>query len=78
MTVPHADLLTLAVRLAREAGHMVRAGRAAKGIQQTATKSTSTDMVTEFDKASEALIVGGIHSARPDDAIVGEEIERVT
>ncbi len=30
-------------------------------------------MVTEFDKASETLIVGGILATRPDDAIIGEE-----
>ena len=38
-----------------------------------ATKSTTTDMVTEHDRASEALIVGAIRGARPDDAIIGEE-----
>jgi fructose-1,6-bisphosphatase/inositol monophosphatase family enzyme len=30
-------------------------------------------MVTEMDRASEALIVAGIEAARPDDGIVGEE-----
>ncbi len=30
-------------------------------------------MVTEYDRASESLIVAGILAARPDDAIVGEE-----
>ena len=30
-------------------------------------------MVTEYDRASEALIVDGLLAARPDDAIVGEE-----
>src|SRR4029077_17755797 len=37
------------------------------------TKSSTTDMVTEMDKASEALIVEGILGARPDDGILGEE-----
>lgn len=37
------------------------------------TKSTQTDMVTEVDRAAEALIVEGIRSARPDDAILSEE-----
>ena len=37
------------------------------------TKSTSTDMVTEMDRASEALIVRRLQELRPDDAIVGEE-----
>lgn len=67
-----ADLAALAVRLAEEAGDMVRAGREA-GLADVTTKSTGTDMVTEYDKASEQLIVDGITSARPDDAIVGEE-----
>src|SRR4029079_13561040 len=31
------------------------------------------DVVTEIDRASEALIVGGLREARPGDAIVGEE-----
>jgi myo-inositol-1(or 4)-monophosphatase len=30
-------------------------------------------MVTEFDRASESLIVGALRTERPDDAIVGEE-----
>jgi myo-inositol-1(or 4)-monophosphatase len=67
------ELLQLAVRLAVEAGTMVRRGRAAEGIADADTKSSSTDVVTEFDRASEALIVAGIRAARPDDGIVGEE-----
>ena len=70
-----AELLALATRLAVEAGDMARDGRRERGISATttATKSTATDMVTEFDKASEALIVGGVLAARPHDGIVGEE-----
>ncbi len=37
------------------------------------TKSSGTDMVSEMDRAAEALIVKGILAARPDDAILGEE-----
>jgi fructose-1,6-bisphosphatase/inositol monophosphatase family enzyme len=37
------------------------------------TKSSPTDMVTEMDRAAEAMIVSGIRAARPDDGIVGEE-----
>ena len=73
MTVPHDELLELATRLAVQAGRMVRDGRAADGVSSTSTKSSLTDMVTEFDTASEALIVGGITAARPHDGIVGEE-----
>jgi myo-inositol-1(or 4)-monophosphatase len=68
---PH-ELLALAASLAREAGVMVRAGRA-RGIVETDTKSSSTDMVTEFDRASERLIVGRILDARPNDGLIGEE-----
>jgi myo-inositol-1(or 4)-monophosphatase len=73
VTVPHQELLELASSLALRAGHMVRDGRAADGVASTVTKSSATDMVTEFDTASEALIVGGITAARPHDGIVGEE-----
>lgn len=68
-----AELLTLATRLAVQAGRMVRDGRAAHGIAVRDTKSSNTDVVTEFDRASEELIVGGIRAARPHDSIIGEE-----
>ena len=69
-----AESLThLAARLATEAGRAARDGRAARGIAASATKSTATDMVTEFDRASEAFIVAGLQQERPDDGIVGEE-----
>ncbi len=73
MTVAHDELLALAARLATAAGRMVRDGRAADGIGDTVTKSSSTDVVTAFDRASEAMIVQGILAVRPDDGIVGEE-----
>jgi myo-inositol-1(or 4)-monophosphatase len=36
-------------------------------------KSSETDLVTEFDKQAEALIIRKLAAAFPDDAIVGEE-----
>ena len=66
------ELLGIATDLARAAGDMALAGRKA-GLHNVQTKSTATDMVTEFDRASEVLIVEGMRIARPDDAIVGEE-----
>lgn len=66
------ELLALAKGLARRAGELIREGRRS-GAGRVDTKSSSTDLVTEFDKASEALIVGEIRLARPRDAIVGEE-----
>jgi myo-inositol-1(or 4)-monophosphatase len=66
------ELRDLAAAIAREAGDMVAEGRRGGGLV-TDTKSSATDMVTQFDRASEALIVGRLRAARPDDAIVGEE-----
>ena len=37
------------------------------------TKSATIDLVTEVDRACEALIVEGIQTARPGDAILAEE-----
>lgn len=68
-----AALLSLAERLAREAGTMALRGRRSGEMLRSDTKSTPTDVVTEYDRASEALIVAGLRSARPHDAIIGEE-----
>ncbi len=65
-------LLSLASATAREAGAMI-AARAGHLRTDVATKSTPTDMVTEVDRDSEALIVARILAARPADAILGEE-----
>ena len=67
-----SELLHVATTLARQAGDMALEGRR-KGLENVQTKSTATDMVTEFDKASEVLIVQGLAKTRPDDAIIGEE-----
>lgn len=40
---------------------------------QIETKSSSTDMVSEMDKAAERLIVDELLAERPDDGILGEE-----
>lgn len=69
----NADVLRgVAVQLAREAGDVALRGRRSGPITAS-TKSTSIDMVTEFDKASERFITEGLMSKRPDDGIVGEE-----
>ena len=66
------QLLELAERAAREAGELLLAG--ADGLRvDVSTKSSGTDMVSEMDRAAEALIVERILDARPDDAILGEE-----
>ena len=66
------ELCDLAARLAVAAGELVFEGRK-NGLTSISTKSTDTDVVTEFDRASERLIVEGLHAERPDDAVVGEE-----
>jgi myo-inositol-1(or 4)-monophosphatase len=66
------QLLGLAVGLVREAGALVRDGRA-DGLGRIGSKSTPTDLVTAMDRASEELVVGGLLAARPDDAVLGEE-----
>ena len=66
------ELLALALRLATDAAAVLVDGLG-RARSEVGTKSTLTDMVTEIDRASEALIVGGLRAARPHDAIVGEE-----
>jgi myo-inositol-1(or 4)-monophosphatase len=66
------ELLALATDLAADAAALLIDGLTRHRVE-VSTKSSPTDMVTEMDRASEALIVTGIRSARPDDGIVGEE-----
>ena len=67
-----AELRDLALRIACEAAELVRTRRE-QGVHVAATKSSATDVVTEADRASEALIRERILSARPDDGLLGEE-----
>lgn len=67
-----ADLREFAGALARRAGALITAGRTT-GAGAVDTKSSATDLVTQYDRASEELIVGAIRAARPDDGIIGEE-----
>jgi myo-inositol-1(or 4)-monophosphatase len=65
------ELVSLAYRLAEEAGQLLLDGLARAEV--LGSKSSPTDMVSTMDHASEQHIVDGIRAARPDDAIVGEE-----
>jgi myo-inositol-1(or 4)-monophosphatase len=65
-------LCDLASRLAVAAGEFVLEGRT-HGVKSASSKSSDTDIVTEFDRASERMIVEGLLAERPDDALVGEE-----
>jgi fructose-1,6-bisphosphatase/inositol monophosphatase family enzyme len=66
------ELLSVATDLAADAAALLVDGLGRPRVE-VATKSSSTDMVTEMDRASERLIVDGIRAARPGDGIVGEE-----
>jgi myo-inositol-1(or 4)-monophosphatase len=69
-------LLDLACDAAMEAGRMLAAqrppGRAGRP-EVTSTKSSPTDVVTEMDRAAEALITERLRARRPGDAFLGEE-----
>jgi myo-inositol-1(or 4)-monophosphatase len=64
-------ILALAQRIAREAGAIQRERYETE--ISIETKSSSIDLVTEVDKACEALIVAAIEALRPNDAILAEE-----
>jgi myo-inositol-1(or 4)-monophosphatase len=73
---PHAtpdlnELAALALDTARTAAALAVELRAAP--LEVDTKSTRTDLVTNADRAVEALIVERLRSARPDDGVLGEE-----
>jgi len=62
--------------IAREAGALLvdRGTRAPSGVS---SKTTRTDLVSDADRAADALVVERIRSVYPDDAIVSEEGGRV-
>jgi myo-inositol-1(or 4)-monophosphatase len=65
-------LLELAERAARAAGDLVRRARTGR-VTVEDTKSSPTDVVTEADRAAEALLRELLRAERPDDAVLGEE-----
>ena len=66
------DLLALATEIAAAAAVVVERF-AAERTYAIETKSSPTDLVTEADREAEALIVGRILAARPNDGLLGEE-----
>jgi len=66
-------LLDIAVEAARAAAHLVVTDRPAGRLDVAATKSSATDIVTEMDRAAEALLVERILGRRPNDGVLGEE-----
>ncbi|MFB9732755.1 inositol monophosphatase family protein [Ornithinimicrobium kibberense] len=67
-----AALEELAVRIAVEAGRLVRDERP-RAVDVHRTKSTDLDVVTLMDTRSEALVRRRLAEARPDDGVLGEE-----
>ncbi|HUJ60163.1 MAG TPA: inositol monophosphatase family protein [Kofleriaceae bacterium] len=75
---PEAALAT-AVAIARAAGAVLReafAGGPAAVLgprHDTAAKTAAFDLVTEYDRRAEAVIVERLRAAFPDDAVIAEE-----
>lgn len=67
-----AALEELAVRIAVEAGRLVRDERP-DAVDVHRTKSTDLDVVTLMDTRSETLVRRRLAEARPDDGVLGEE-----
>src|SRR5574341_94493 len=65
-----SEWITMAERLAREAGAVLREGY---GSAKTIEHKGAIDLVTEFDRRSEALIVSALRRAFPEHAIRAEE-----
>lgn len=66
------ELADIAVEVAEEAGRLLLDGLH-RDRASVETKTSGTDMVTEMDRASEALIGQRLLERRPADALVGEE-----
>jgi len=66
-------LLRLAVDAASEAGALLASWRGEARPEVIDTKSSPTDVVTEMDRRSEALITERIREVRPGDTVLGEE-----
>ena len=71
---PHdaLELMNIAASIARQAGDLVAVGRS-RGTGNVDIKSSPTDVVTQWDRASESLIVERLGHLRPNDSVLGEE-----
>jgi myo-inositol-1(or 4)-monophosphatase len=67
-----AELLAIAVRIARDGAETARRMRA-EAITDVQTKSTDTDVVTAADTAVERQVVAALQAERPEDGVLGEE-----
>ena len=64
------ELLDIALEAARAAGALLAS---AERPEVLSTKSSPTDVVTQMDRAAEALITRAIRAVRPHDAFLAEE-----
>jgi myo-inositol-1(or 4)-monophosphatase len=67
------ELLRIAMDAAGEAGRLLASWRGHERPEVIDTKSSPTDVVTEMDRRSEALITARIRAVRPGDTVLGEE-----
>jgi myo-inositol-1(or 4)-monophosphatase len=67
------ELLRIAVAAATAAGRLLASWRRDGRPEVVEVKSSPTDVVTQMDRQSEALITENIRAVRPGDAILGEE-----
>ena len=67
-----AALRDLAAAAARETGALLL-HHAERGLRGLDTKSTATDMVSDADREAEELLERLLMTARPNDALLGEE-----
>jgi myo-inositol-1(or 4)-monophosphatase len=69
-TLERADFAAIALLVAEEAGTLVAAGHRSR---PRADEKARHDLVTEFDRASERLLVSRLASLTPGIPVVGEE-----
>lgn len=74
-TRPTFELAAVALDAAQQAAVILEKGAPGGGspVSGVETKISSTDMVSDVDRESEAAITRVLGAARPDDAILGEE-----
>jgi myo-inositol-1(or 4)-monophosphatase len=74
--ISQSALLDLAVRVAEEAGELLRR-RVLEHHEWVETKSSASDIATDVDHAAEALIVRRLRECRPEDGIIAEEDHQI-
>ncbi len=69
------ELAAVALEAAQKAGRILEEGAPGRGstVSGVETKISSTDMVSDVDRESEAAVAAVLGGARPDDAVLGEE-----